>query len=226
MISDTLVIRPVDRLSFPVEKLCTQTGRPADLSPSFPHQTGRFGPPDGRQKRFSPAPPTQIRLRKSPLEASSRKPTRVRPLRTRRRRGAQRPRKPFRLRRERAARRGKRSNEARRSAEVKPDGRLSRHRINGSFPHVWMKRVHTCGKLHRTVHKLWKRLPRFPDGHLLPDRRVWLWRVAFRARSPTASRRRQPRLVARRLPSSAASALLPSASGHLPPPGMLMRFSS
>lgn len=142
MISDTLVIRPVDRLSFPVEKLCTQAGRPADLSPSFPHQTGCFRPPDGRQKRFSPAPPTQIRLRKSPLEASSRKPTRVRPLRTRRRRGAQRPRKPFRLRREKAARRGKRSNEARRSAEVKPNGCLSQHRRNGVF--------HTCGPVSST----------------------------------------------------------------------------
>ena len=232
MISDTLVIRPVDRLSFLVEKLCTQTRRPADLSPSFPHQTGCFGPPDGRLKRFSPAPPTQIRLRKSPLEASSRKPTRVRPLRTRRRRSAQRPRKPFRLRRERAARRGKRSNEAKRSAEVKPDGCLSQHRMNGSFPHVWMKRVHTCGKLHRTVHKLWKRLPRFPDGHLLPDRRVRLWRVAFRARSPAASRHRlpppcpPPRVIgclpfAHRLASSAASHL-PAASRHQPPPPLCL----
>ena len=181
MISDTLVIRPVDRLSFLVEKLCTQTRRPADLSPSFPHQTGCFGPPDGRLKRFSPAPPTQIRLRKSPLrslfakaEATAAVADSTPPRRTA-------PTKAFRLRREKAARRGKRSNEAKRSAEVKPDGCLSQHRMNGSFPHVWMKRVHTCGKLHRTVHKLWKRLPRFPDGHLPPDRRVRLWRVAFRA---------------------------------------------
>ena len=100
--------------------------------------------------------------------------------------------------------------------------------MNGSFPHVWMKRVHTCGKLHRTVHKLWKRLPRFPDGHLLPDRRVRLWRVAFRARSPAASRHRLPPPcppppvigclpLARRLPSSATSHL-PAASRHQPPP--------
>lgn len=138
MTSDTLVIRPVDCLSFLVEKLCTQTRRPADLSSSFPHQTGCFGPPGGRLKRFSPAPPTQIRFRKSPIEASSRKPTRVRPLRTRCRRGTQRPRRPFRLRRKTAARRGKRSNEAKRSAEAKPDCCLSQHRRNGVF--------HTCGR--------------------------------------------------------------------------------
>ena len=141
----------------------------------------------------------------------------------------QRPRRPFRLRRKTAVRRGKRSNEAKRFAEAKPDGCLSQHRKNRGFPHVWMKQVHTCGKLHRTVHKLWKRLPRLPDGHLLPDRRVWLWRVAFRARSPAASRRRQPRLVAwplppsavspfvRRLPSSAASPLSSASRHRLPP---------
>lgn len=38
------------------------------LIPFLSTPTGRFGPPDGRLKRFSPAPPTQIRPRKSPLE--------------------------------------------------------------------------------------------------------------------------------------------------------------
>mgnify|MGYP001644477971 CR=1 FL=1 len=38
------------------------------LIPFLSTPTGRFGPPDGRLKRFSLTPPTQIRPRKSPLE--------------------------------------------------------------------------------------------------------------------------------------------------------------
>ena len=54
----------------------------------------------------------------------------------------QRPRRPFRLHRKTAARRGKRSNEAKRSAEAKPDCCLSQHRRNGVF--------HTCGLVSST----------------------------------------------------------------------------
>ena len=89
-----------------------------------------------------------------------------------------------------------------RPAQMKPGGGFSRRWKGASFPHMWTHFIHRCGKPRSIIHKLWKRLFRLLDGQLLPGRRVSLWRVAPKARSPGV-----PGRV--RLPSPAVIGLLP-----------------
>ena len=185
------------------------------LIPFLSTPTGRFGPPDGRLKRFSPAPPTQIRPRKSPLEP----PCEGR--RKRRRCGPETavadasasvansmpsrraaPTKAFSPSPKKTVRQDKTVRHGKRPAQMKPGGGFSRRWKGASFPHMWTHFIHRCGKLRSIIHKLWKRLFRLLDGQLLPGRRVSLWRVAPKARSPGV-----PGRV--RLPSPAVIGLLP-----------------
>lgn len=186
------------------------------LIPFLSTPTGRFGPPDGRLKRFSPAPPTQIRPRKSPLEP----PCEGR--RKRRRCGGPEtavadasasvansmpsrraaPTKAFSPSPKKTVRQDKTVRHGKRPAEMKPGGGFSRRWKGASFPHMWTHFIHRCGKPRSIIHKLWKRLFRLLDGQLLPGRRVSLWRVAPKARSPGV-----PGRV--RLPSPAVIGLLP-----------------
>lgn len=185
------------------------------LIPFLSTPTGRFGPPDGRLKRFSPAPPTQIRPRKSPLEppcegrrkrlrcgpetavadasasvANSMPPRRAAPT------------KAFSPSPKKTVRQDKTVRHGKRPAQMKPGGGFSRRWKGASFPHMWTHFIHRCGKPRSIIHKLWKRLFRLLDGQLLPSRRVSLWRVAPKARSPGV-----PGRV--RLPSPAVIGLLP-----------------
>lgn len=173
------------------------------LIPFLSTPTGRFGPPDGRLKRFSPAPPTQIRPRKSPLEppcegrrkrlrcgpetavadasasvANSMPSRRAAPTKA----FSPSPKKT--VRQDKTVRHGKRPAQTKRSAQMKPGGGFSRRWKDASFPHMWTHFIHRCGKPRSIIHKLWKRLFRLLDGQLLPGRRVSLWRVAPKARSP------------------------------------------
>ena len=185
------------------------------LIPFLSTPTGCFGPPDGRLKRFSPAPPTQIRPRKSPLEP----PCEGR--RKRRRCGPETavadasasvansmpsrraaPTKAFSPSPKKTVRQDKTVRHGKRPAQMKPGGGFSRRWKGASFPHMWTHFIHRCGKLRSIIHKLWKRLFRLLDGQLLPGRRVSLWRVAPKARSPGV-----PGRV--RLPSPAVIGLLP-----------------
>lgn len=186
------------------------------LIPFLSTPTGRFGPPDGRLKRFSPAPPTQIRPRKSPLEP----PCEGR--RKRRRCGGPEtavadasasvansmpsrraaPTKAFSPSPKKTVRQDKTVRHGKRPAQMKPGGGFSRRWKGASFPHMWTHFIHRCGKPRSIIHKLWKRLFRLLDGQLLPGRRVSLWRVAPKARSPGV-----PGRV--RLPSPAVIGLLP-----------------
>ena len=186
------------------------------LIPFLSTPTGRFGPPNGRMKRFSPAPPTQIRPRKSPLEppcegqrkrrrcggpetavadasasvANSMPPRRAAPT------------KAFSPSPKKTVRQDKTVRHGKRPAQMKPGGGFSRRWKGASFPHLWTHFIHRCGKPRSIIHKLWKRLFRLLDGQLLPGRRVSLWRVAPKARSPGV-----PGHV--RLPSPAVIGLLP-----------------
>lgn len=193
------------------------TGRsPGRLIPFLSTPTGCFGPPNGRLKRFSPASPTQIRPRKSPLEppcegqrkrrrcggpetavadasasvANSMPPRRAAPT------------KAFSPSPKKTVRQDKTVRHGKRSAQMKPGGGFSRRWKGASFPHMWTHFIHRCGKPRSIIHKLWKRLFRLLDGQLLPGRRVSLWRVAPKARSPGV-----PGRV--RLPSPAVIGLLP-----------------
>ena len=186
------------------------------LIPFLSTPTGCFGPPNGRLKRFSPASPTQIRPRKSPLEppcegqrkrrrcggpetavadasasvANSMPPRRAAPT------------KAFSPSPKKTVRQDKTVRHGKRSAQMKPGGGFSRRWKGASFPHMWTHFIHRCGKPRSIIHKLWKRLFRLLDGQLLPGRRVSLWRVAPKARSPGV-----PGRV--RLPSPAVIGLLP-----------------
>lgn len=237
------------------------------LIPFLSTPTGRFGPPDGRLKRFSLTPPTQIRPRKSPLEP----PCEGR--RKRRRCGGPEtavadasasvansmpsrraaPTKAFSPSPKKTVRQDKTVRHGKRPAQMKPGGGFSRRWKGASFPHMWTHFIHRCGKLRSIIHKLWKRLFRLLDGQLLPGRRVSLWRVAPKARSPGVPGRvihgkglrpkadpiarrpwtRPPPVACRHRPSPVVcrhpSRRRRSRVGrlsHLPPPGMLMRFSS
>ena len=185
------------------------------LIPFLSTPTGRFGPPDGRLKRFSPAPPTQIRPRKSPLEPpceGRRKRLRCGPETAvadasasvansmPSRRAA--PTKAFSPSPKKTVRQDKTVRHGKRPAQMKPGGGFSRRWKGASFPHMWTHFIHRCGKPRSIIHKLWKRLFRLLDGQLLPGRRVSLWRVAPKARSPGV-----PGRV--RLPSPAVIGLLP-----------------
>lgn len=206
------------------------------LIPFLSTPTGCFGPPDGRLKRFSPAPPTQIRPRKSPLEP----PCEGR--RKRRRCGGPEtavadasasvansmpsrraaPTKTFSPSPKKTVRQDKTVRHGKRPAQMKPGGGFSRRWKGASFPHMWTHFIHRCGKPRSIIHKLWKGssgssmgsfsrvgVSRSGVSRLKPDRPASLG-ASSTVRASARRRIRSPGVPGRvRLPSPAVIGLLP-----------------
>ena len=156
--SNTLVIRLVDDTSLSVERLCMQILHRAGLSPAFPHRAGCMGRPTGNRKdlrtgvRHKIDLHTHSRRNEQRLHRATLYPTRTRSGRN------QRPRKkspfckflparPQAEARKRSARRQAATTSAPAAEASTSHSWHLTQRETRSFPHLWMKTVHTGGKL-------------------------------------------------------------------------------